>query len=174
VHSSSNWDGGCTDESGESAESEEEDKDEVAEEEDGCAGSDEDDEKDDAVGIESPGAEEGRRAEVECAVRVVVSADIEMSDEVEDELKTIIAMGGKVIDVMVEHPLYGEMKGMLMLSSIYDADKFIKKMKESVSEPLLVLTKGVHLHTIEAESEERLNIIEKELKRKGYLIDTDN
>jgi transcriptional regulator of NAD metabolism len=103
-----------------------------------------------------------------------VIACIHSSDEVEDELKTIIAMGGKVIDVMVEHPLYGEIKGMLMLSSIYDADMFIRKMKESVSEPLLVLTKGVHLHTIEAEGEDRLSIIEKELKRKGYLIDGES
>ena len=90
---------------------------------------------------------------------------------IEDELKTIISLGGKVIDVIVEHPVYGELKGMLMLSSIYDVDVFIKKLDEGEGQPLLVLTGGVHLHTIEAESKKKLNMIEEMLKDKGYLID---
>lgn len=89
---------------------------------------------------------------------------------IEDELKTIISLGGRVIDVVVEHPVYGEIKGMLMLSSIYDVDMFIKKLEHSKGQPLLVLTGGVHLHTIEADSEERLDMIENELKSKGYLL----
>ena len=99
-----------------------------------------------------------------------IIACVHNSEQVEDELKTIIAVGGKIIDVIVEHPLYGELKGLLMLSSIYDAEGFVRRLKGSRGEPLLVLTKGVHLHTIEAESEEKLNIIEEELDKKGYLL----
>ena len=90
----------------------------------------------------------------------------------EDELKTIISLGGRVIDVMVEHPVYGEIKGMLMLSSIYDVDVFIKKLEKSAGQPLLVLTGGTHLHTIEADSDDKLDMIEDELKKKGYLLNT--
>jgi len=101
-----------------------------------------------------------------------VIACIHTREEIGDELKTIISMGGRVIDVLVEHPVYGELRGMLMLLSIYDADEFVKKLKEGVGQPLLVLTAGVHLHTIEAESEEKLNMIEERLKNKGYLLDS--
>lgn len=102
-----------------------------------------------------------------------IIACIHNAEQVGDELKTIISMGGKVIDVMVDHPLYGELKGMLMLSSIYDADEFVKKMKNSVGEPLLVLTRGVHLHTVEADSDEKLDMIEERLKAKGYMVDKE-
>ncbi|KPU42986.1 putative transcription repressor NiaR [Oxobacter pfennigii] len=94
--------------------------------------------------------------------------------DIGDELNLIIAMGGRILDVIVEHPVYGELKGMLMLSSIMDAEEFTRRMNESVSEPLLVLTKGVHLHTIEADSEEKLNMIEEKLREKGYLLSEEN
>lgn len=103
-----------------------------------------------------------------------IIACVHRGDEIGDELKTIVAMGGRIIDVIVEHPVYGEIKGMLMLSSIYDADNFVRKLKDSVGEPLLVLTKGVHLHTIEADSESKLDMIEDRLKEKGYLLDTES
>lgn len=90
---------------------------------------------------------------------------------IEDELKTIISLGGRVIDVVVEHPVYGEIKGMLMLSSIYDVDMFIKKLGESEGQPLLVLTGGVHLHTIAADSQKKISMIEEALRNKKYLVD---
>lgn len=94
------------------------------------------------------------------------------SEGIEDELKIIVSLGGRVIDVLVEHPLYGEIRGMLMISSIYDIDEFIRKLKESVSQPLLVLTGGVHLHTIEAENDYKLDMIENRLRDKGFLLDS--
>ena len=106
-----------------------------------------------------------------CAKKIF--ACIHSSEEIEDELKIIISMGGRVIDVYVEHPAYGEIRAMLMLSSIFDAEEFVRKLKESVGEPLLVLTKGVHLHTIEADDETKLKIIEDRLGKKGYLLNTD-
>jgi transcriptional regulator of NAD metabolism len=102
-----------------------------------------------------------------------VIACIHGSDEIGDELKIIVSMGGRIIDVVVEHPVYGEIKGMLMLSSIYDADEFVRRLKDSVGKPLLVLTKGVHLHTIEADTEAKLDMIEKKLREKGYLLNAE-
>jgi hypothetical protein len=91
-------------------------------------------------------------------------------DEIEDELKTIIDMGGKVIDVIVEHPIYGEIKSPLMIGSRIDIEEFMKELRAHQAEPLATLNDGVHLHTIKVPSEEVFNKIEKKLEYKGYLI----
>lgn len=92
-------------------------------------------------------------------------------DRVYDELSTIVDYGGKIVDVIVEHPVYGELKGYLMISSKYDLDNFMESIKESQGKLLSSLTGGVHLHTVEAESEAVLDRIKKALKDKGFLMD---
>lgn len=86
------------------------------------------------------------------------------------ELETIVKLGGKVIDVIVEHPIYGEIRGLLMLSSQQELTEFLAKYHDSGAELLSALTKGVHLHTVEADSEEILAGITVALKEKGYLL----
>jgi transcriptional regulator of NAD metabolism len=49
---------------------------------------------------------------------------------------------------MVEHPLYGEIRGPLMLRTQEDVLSFVTRLRESGAEPLSRLTKGVHLHTL--------------------------
>lgn len=91
-------------------------------------------------------------------------------DEIEDELKSIIDMGGKVIDVIVDHPIYNEIKIPLMLSSRIEIDEFVDNLKKENAEPLSSLTEGVHIHTIEVPSIEIYEKILIELEEKGYLI----
>jgi len=91
-------------------------------------------------------------------------------EEMKHELEIIVDTGGKVVDVLVEHPVYGELKGMLMLGSRRDIKEFIESLESSSSKPLSALTDGVHLHTVEAASEEVFFHIEKELERSGYLL----
>ncbi|MCX7883424.1 MAG: transcription repressor NadR [Caloramator sp.] len=102
-------------------------------------------------------------------IRKIIAVKHEEKD-IEDELKTIVSMGGKVIDVTIEHKLYGEITGKLMLKSMYDVDEFVEKLKSNKSKPLSYLTDGVHIHTIEADSEEIMERIIDVLKLKGYLI----
>ncbi len=92
--------------------------------------------------------------------------------ELEDELNTIIDNGGRVRDVIIAHPIYGELVGDLMLKNRRDIKQFVEKVNQSDAAPLMQLTKGVHMHTIEAGSEEELNIIEEELHKKGYMKNT--
>lgn len=92
-------------------------------------------------------------------------------DRTEEELNLIVDNGGKVLDVIIEHPFYGELKGVLMLSSRYDVSKFMEFVKEGKATLLSSLTEGVHLHTVEADSEAVLNRIHKVLKEKGFLIE---
>ena len=92
------------------------------------------------------------------------------SDEIKDELVTIVALGGRVLDVTIEHKLYGEITGNLMVKSIYDAEQFVRRLEEEEAKPLSDLTSGVHIHTIEADSRQVLDRIEEALLNKGYLI----
>ena len=63
--------------------------------------------------------------------------------ELARELNLIVDLGGTVVDVSVEHPLYGELTANLQLSSRQDVQRFIEKMQELQGEPLLVLTGGL-------------------------------
>lgn len=91
-------------------------------------------------------------------------------DKLEEELAVIIDNGGKVLDVVVEHAVYGEIKANLMLSSRRELAEFLAKITAGSDAPLSVITGGVHLHTIEVPSEEVLTVIQQELKNKGILM----
>ena len=90
-------------------------------------------------------------------------------EDVADELLSVVSLGGRVLDVLVEHPLYGEIRGNIDVGSREDVLRFVGVMKAG-GEPLLVLSGGVHLHTVEAASEASLDAIEKALEEKGYLL----
>ena len=92
------------------------------------------------------------------------------TEDIYNEFECIVKFGGIVEDVTVEHPLYGEIRAMLMIKTFMDIEKFIKKFKELNAQPLSSLTKGIHLHTIKADNEEIIECIIKELKDKNYLI----
>lgn len=89
--------------------------------------------------------------------------------ELEDELRIIVNNGGKVIDVIVEHPVYGEITAPLDLENNRDIDEFLNSIDKSKGEPLLALTGGIHIHTLEVMNEEDYEIIERELIKKKYL-----
>ena len=88
----------------------------------------------------------------------------------EEELNCIVDNGGIVLDVLVDHDLYGQISGQLQLHNRADVAEFIEKVKVSKSKPLKVLTGEIHYHTVEAKSEEILDRIQKKLDEKGMLI----
>ncbi len=92
-------------------------------------------------------------------------------EEIEDELCTIVDNGGKVLDVVVMHDIYGEISTGLIIKNRQDVYDFVAKLKEYGTVPLKGLTGGVHLHTVEADSEEILDSIEKKLREKHYLVE---
>ena len=89
--------------------------------------------------------------------------------EIADELYIMVDYGGTVLDVVVEHEIYGQITVDLYLKNRADVDEFIKKMADNPHKPLNLLTGGYHLHTVEAEKEEMLDAIGKALDAKGYL-----
>ena len=76
-----------------------------------------------------------------------------------------------MIDVSVEHDLYGQISADLIIHNRADVEEFVEKMKDSNSKPLNVLTDELHYHTIGATSAEILDRIEKKLAEKGILIE---
>jgi len=91
------------------------------------------------------------------------------SDKVEQELKTIVKCGGRVLDVSVEHPVYGEIVGKIDVYTEEEVDNFIAKLK--TTKPLSIINNGIHIHRIEVENEEQYNCIKKELKRLKILLE---
>ncbi len=91
-------------------------------------------------------------------------------DETRDELYTIVDYGGYVINVIIEHPIYGQISGPLDIASRHDADMFADSLdSRKEAKPLSTLTGGVHFHKIGCRSEENFNLITKALDSKGYL-----
>ncbi|MDR4886328.1 transcription repressor NadR [Fredinandcohnia sp. QZ13] len=79
------------------------------------------------------------------------------SEQTADELNTLVDHGVTVRDVIVEHPVYGEITGSLMIKNRFEVKRFIEKLSETNASLLSLLTNGVHLHTIEADSIEKLD-----------------
>ncbi len=94
--------------------------------------------------------------------------------EMEAELNIIIDNGGKVLDVMVEHPVYGELVAKLVLASRRDIQTFLRKVEETQAAPLSVVTDGIHLHTVVAPDEATLDIIEQQLAGQGLLVGAED
>lgn len=88
----------------------------------------------------------------------------------EKELMIMVGNGGRVRDVTIEHPIYGEITGMLMLSTPEDVKNIMERLKCKDSRPLSSTTGGIHMHTVEADTEEALNKIEKILRSEDLLV----
>ncbi|MBC8630423.1 transcription repressor NadR [[Eubacterium] tenue] len=91
-------------------------------------------------------------------------------DCTEDELNLIVDEGATVVNVIVEHSVYGQLTGYLHLSSRRDVREFMKSLNENSVNPLSQLTDGIHLHTIKCENEDILNSVLNNLKEKGYTL----
>lgn len=92
------------------------------------------------------------------------------TEEIKDELYTIVDCGGYIKNVMVNHEVYGMIQAELLIRSRLDVDFFIEKVNTSNAVPLKVLGGDMHFHTIEAESNAVLDEIEIQLKKKGYFV----
>lgn len=90
-------------------------------------------------------------------------------EETEAELNAIVDCGVTVENVIVEHPIYGELIGPLMVKSRYDVEQFTNAIKKKEASLLSVLTEGLHLHTLAADSMEKINAACERLEALGFL-----
>lgn len=87
------------------------------------------------------------------------------------ELDILVDNGCTVLDVIVEHPVYGQLTGQLQISSRYDVEQFLARIRDSDAAPLSMLTGGLHLHTLCCPNEDAYTRACAELKAAGLLLD---
>ena len=96
-------------------------------------------------------------------------ATIHTKEQVEQELLTIVDNGCTVIDVTVEHPVYGQLTGPLQITSRYEVGQFIERCRNA--EPLSRLTDGIHLHTLLCPDEAAFERTKDALRALGLLLE---
>ncbi|MCR5793518.1 MAG: transcription repressor NadR [Lachnospiraceae bacterium] len=92
-------------------------------------------------------------------------------EQIEDELNLMVDLGGNVRDVFINHKVYGEIRASLECSSRRNVKEFMEGIRSGKSSPLKNITSGYHYHTVEADSEETLDLIEEELRKHHYLVE---
>ena len=98
-------------------------------------------------------------------------ACVHNAQQTRDELNAMVDCGCTVIDVVVEHPVYGQLTAPLAISSRYDVEQFIEKMSSAAASPLSALTEGIHLHTLSCPDEEVFNHLRDKLREMGMLFE---
>lgn len=88
----------------------------------------------------------------------------------QSELYIMVNLGAVVVNVIVEHEMYGEITGQLNLRSREDVDAFIGRVKSSEVKLLSELTMGVHLHTIACRDKFHFEQVCQALDVAGYLF----
>ena len=91
------------------------------------------------------------------------------TEQAMEEFMTVIDLGGRILDVSVEHELYGPIRADLLIENARDAADFSERLSACQDNPLKVLTDDCHFHTVTAPSEKLLDLIEAELRSRGFL-----
>lgn len=94
-------------------------------------------------------------------------------EDVAAEFYAIVDNGGRVLDVIVEHSVYGQISAALCIASRYDADAFVEQISTTGANPLSLLTEGLHIHTVAVRDEASFVRICDQLSKLGILIEAE-
>ena len=89
--------------------------------------------------------------------------------DMEAELNIMVDNGCTVLDVAVDHPVYGQLTGALHLRSRYDVQQFVARCAKA--QPLSILTEGIHLHTLSCPDEAAWERVRAALAQAGFLLE---
>ena len=95
-------------------------------------------------------------------------------EQILDELFTIVDNGGCAENIIINHRYYNRLEAPLNVSSRREAKVFMEAIVSGKSKSLSSATSGYHYHVISADDEATLDIIENELKAKGYWLPLDD
>ena len=93
--------------------------------------------------------------------------------ELTEELYAVVDNGGKVLDVIIDHSIYGKISAELNLSSRYEVDLFVKRISEENVTPLSLLTDGLHIHTVAIKNLESYEKIIEKLSELKVLVENE-
>ena len=89
----------------------------------------------------------------------------------ERELNIMVDNGCTVLDVVIEHAVYGQLTGELHLKDRRDVAEFIRRVREEGAAPLSALTGGIHLHTLLCQDEGSFARCVDALREAGILLE---
>ena len=92
-------------------------------------------------------------------------------DGTERELLLLVDNGCTVLDVIVEHAVYGQLTGQLHITSRYDVAQFMERLAKENAKPLSTLTGGIHLHTLRCPDETAFRRARAALRAAGFLLE---
>lgn len=90
--------------------------------------------------------------------------------DMQEELNLIVDCGCKVLNVIVEHPIYGALTGELQIASRLDVECFVERVRSNEALPLSVLTEGLHTHTVSCPNEDAFHRLRQLLQQRGFLV----
>lgn len=93
------------------------------------------------------------------------------NEQTEEELELIVDLGGTVVDVMVNHRIYGKLTAPLGIKNRRDVHAFMEGIRTGKSVPLMNVTSGYHFHCIAAENEQILDEIEEALREHNFTAE---
>ena len=91
-------------------------------------------------------------------------------EDTRNELYVIVDLNAQVLNVRVEHEVYGEITGHLNLSTRKDVDLFMERVENSEVKLLSELTMGIHIHTIACTDKNHFDKVYHALDAAGYLL----
>ena len=91
--------------------------------------------------------------------------------DMERELLICVDNGCAVLDVVVKHPVYGQLTGPLQLANRYDVAQFLSRCAQSDARPLSALTEGIHLHTLSCPDEAAWQRVVAALRQLHVLLE---
>lgn len=121
-----------------------------------------------ANGVEVISTNRGYVVQEEKEVRRVFKV-LHTDEQVEEELNLFVDFGAKVEDVFVYHKVYGVIRAVMNIKSRRDVQKYMADISAGISTNLMNLTSNYHYHTIVAEDEQTLDLIQEELMKRGFL-----
>lgn len=89
--------------------------------------------------------------------------------QMEAEITTILEWGGRVLDVQIDHPVYGLLSASLHINEKKDLEAFVDRMKTYEGEMLASLTNGIHSHTIQTANQTQFEKIKDQLNQLHIL-----
>ena len=91
--------------------------------------------------------------------------------QIEEEMNSIVDLGGRIVDVFVYHKIYGVIRVPMGIHSRRDVKEYLMTLENGSSTPLKHITSDYHYHTVAADSKETLDFIQDTLKEKGFLAE---
>jgi transcriptional regulator of NAD metabolism len=86
-----------------------------------------------------------------------------------EELEVLVDRGVSVLDVGVDHSVFGEIRARVVVDSRADIERQAETFAKTGDAPLSELTRGFHSHTVRAPNHDALQAAKRELLERGIL-----